>query len=114
MLTEYYLKANPEKFPQEEGDTIEVPFHELTDSRFLQKEVINDQGDSCMRDSLVRVYKLDQDEYAYQAFLYCGNEEVPIEHLVEEPVVSNFYFTDQKMKSGLHDQDEKEANFHLL
>ena len=113
MLTEYYLKANPEKFPEEVGDKVDVPFHELVDSRFLQKEIINDQGDSCMKDSLVRVTKLDKEEYAYQAFLYCGNEEVPIEHLVEEPVVLNFYFTDQKMKSGKHDQDEKEANYHF-
>ena len=44
-------------------------------TNYLKEDIKNDKGQSCMKESFVRVFKLGQTDYSYTAYVYCGDEK---------------------------------------
>ena len=103
VATELYLQANPDMLPQNIGEATRVPISVLKSGNYLKDDILNSKGESCMENSVVRVYKFDSHDYSYTTFLYCGDDVVPLEDEVLVPVVTNFEFSDKKSKSGKGD-----------
>ena len=92
MAAELYLQANRQLFPKQIGDETIIPISKLRDNNYLKEDVKNDEGESCMEKSFVRVYKLGKDDYSYTTYLYCGDDIVPDKIIPESPSVVNFEF----------------------
>ena len=62
--------------------------------KYLKKAINNSKNESCMENSYVRIYKLNNNEYSYLPYLYCGSEEVKEEVLLTP--VAKILFIDGK------------------
>ena len=92
MAARLYMQANRELLPRTIGDSTSVQVSELRRTNYLKEDVKDQYGKSCMKKSFVRVYKLDEKEYSYRTYLYCGDVEVPPEVEVPRPEIVNFKF----------------------
>ena len=92
MAAKMYMQANRELLPRTIGDQSVVQVSELRRTNYLKMDVTDKAGNSCMEKSFVRVYKLDEQEYSYNTYLYCGDEEVPEEVEVPQPEIIDFKF----------------------
>ena len=92
MAARLYLQANTELLPRSLGDSVTVQVSELRRTNYLKEDVKDKKGNSCMDNSFVRVYKLDEQEYSYNTHLYCGDEIVPDDVTPPNPVMVSFKF----------------------
>ncbi len=111
MAAQLYLQANRELFPKLIGDDTRVGIADLKNKNYLKENITNEDGESCMENSFVRVYKLNEGEYSYTTYLYCGDDEVPAEVEVPKPVVTNFKFTGGSQNASGNFNDVKDAKF---
>ena len=111
MAAQLYLQANRELYPKLIGDETRVNIADLKNKNYLKENITNDAGDSCMEKSFVRVYKLNEGEYSYTTYLYCGDEEPPSVVDVPKPVVTNFKFTGGSRNAAGNFNDVKDAKF---
>jgi prepilin-type N-terminal cleavage/methylation domain-containing protein len=88
MAAESYLQANTNAKPKSIGDSVNLSIKDLKSSNYLKEDITNSNGDSCMSNSFVRVYKYSKSEYSYTAYLYCGDDEVPDTIEVPSPTIS--------------------------
>ena len=95
MAAESYIQANKSLAPKSIGESVEISISDLKDARYIKEDILNSKGESCMKESYVRVYKLSKSEYTYTSYLYCGEEERPESTEVPVPTVE-IYFTDAK------------------
>ena len=100
MAAQMYVQANREKLPKLIGDASLLKVEELREKNYLKEDVTNANGETCMEKSFVRIYKLDDDEYSYTTFLYCGDDEVPEEPDVPKPVVVDFKYSGGNASGG--------------
>ena len=91
LSAQSYLQNNKNLVPKIIGESKIIRVSELRAANYLTEDIKNNNGESCMEKSYVRVYKLSNTEYTYTTFLYCGNEEIPAEQDVPTPkVVAKF------------------------
>ncbi|MBP5678609.1 MAG: type II secretion system protein [Bacilli bacterium] len=109
MAAKMYMQANRELLPRTIGDSAVVQVSELRRTNYLKTDVTDKSGNSCMEKSFVRVYKLDEQEYSYNTYLYCGDVEVPEEVEVPQPEIINFKFNGYSEGSDF--SNVKTANF---
>lgn len=84
---ESYIDDNKDKAPKAIGDSVNISLKTLKDKNYFSEDIKNSNNESCMKDSYVRVYKLNKKEYTYLPYLYCGKDKVPeIEELVEPSI----------------------------
>lgn len=77
MAAESYLQNNTDKLPKNIGQNILVTAKELREKNYLKEDIYDANKKSCMKDSVVRVYKYDKDKYTYNAYLFCEGDKVP-------------------------------------
>ena len=87
VVSESYLQANKELAPKNIGDTIEIKVSDLKEANYLTEDIYNADGESCMKESYVKVYKSSQTDYVYTPYIYCGKDSVPEEKTPNEPSV---------------------------
>ena len=92
MAARLYMQANRDLLPRTIGDNAVVQVSELRRTNYLKEDVTDKNGKSCMEHSFVRVYKLDEQDYSYSTYLYCGDETVPDEIVPPKPEIVNFKF----------------------
>ena len=88
---ESYVGDNSDKLPKQVGDSRDISAQTLKDANYIREEIKNANGESCMSNSFVKVYKVSKTDYTYTAFLYCGSE-TPTTTSIPEPTV-NVYFS---------------------
>lgn len=74
MAAESYLQSNTKYLPKSIGESKNIDVNVLKNSKFIDKDLTDSKGKSCMTYSYVKVYKLSQNEYTYTPYLYCGDE----------------------------------------
>lgn len=84
---ETYVEDNKDKAPKTIGDSVNIDFKTLKEAKYLTEDILNNNRESCMDNSYVRVYKYNTKEYSYLPFLYCGKDEVSEIEKVPEPNV---------------------------
>lgn len=98
LAAESYIQANSRLKPKTIGESRLIEVKDLRKANYLKEDIVNEKGESCMENSVVRVYKLSKTEYTYYPALYCGEETRPAEIAPPEPNVSA-YFTDATLKN---------------
>ncbi|MBQ8535228.1 MAG: type II secretion system protein [Bacilli bacterium] len=88
LSAQTYLQNNKNLVPKIIGESKIIKVSDLRKLNYLDEDIKNNEGESCMEKSYVRVYKLSNTEYTYTTFLYCGSEEIPEEQDVPTPVVT--------------------------
>lgn len=91
-ICENYIQHYSEDAPKAIGSVSRIPLSKLYDSKYLKNEVENPNGQNCMKNSYVRVYRLSNEELIYTPYLYCGNEKVDDIEDIYKPTI-NMYFT---------------------
>ena len=99
---ESYIQANREMAPKAIGDVTYISIKELSDTKYLKEEILDYNGNSCMNNSYVRVYRLSSDRLIYTPYLYCGNKKVNDIEKVYEPTI-NMYFVDSDDNNKIFD-----------
>lgn len=96
MAAQSYYQANRDLLPKIIGDASEINLSDLRKAKYLSGDVSNSKDESCMKQSYVRVVKLDDDYYSYYPQLYCGEEErPPLDTDIPKPTVDGFKFYDK-------------------
>ena len=88
LSAQTYMQNNKNLVPKIIGESRIIKISDLRLSNYLTEDIKNNEGESCMEKSYVKVYKLSNSEYTYTTFLYCGSEEVPEDEVVPLPLVS--------------------------
>ena len=79
--TKSYIQEERDKAPKVLGESKNITLIELKDKNYLKDDVVDYNGNSCMKNSYVRVYKLDNKDYTYLAYIYCGSDKSDIEEV---------------------------------
>ena len=87
LSAQTYLQNNKHLVPKVIGESTIIKVQVLRDAKYLTQDITNTKGESCLRNSYVKVYKLSNTEYTYTTYLYCGDEEVPENETVPEPSI---------------------------
>ena len=88
MAAQTYMQNNKNLVPKIIGESTKIKVSDLRLNNYLNEDITDNNGKSCMEKSYVKVYKLSNTEYAYTTFLYCGNDEVPAEDMLPSPVIT--------------------------
>ena len=88
---ESYIQKKKESAPKSIGDVSYISIKDLNEGKFLENDILNSNGESCMKNSYVRVYKLSDTEYMYTPYLYCGNDKVNEVEEIYEPTISMYF-----------------------
>jgi len=99
MATKSYLESNTEDMPKSVGEVKKIDLNTLRKSNFITEDIKDSKGNSCMKESYVRVYKYAKSKYTYSPYLYCGNEKAPKVERVPGPIIS-VAFTDAYGNTG--------------
>lgn len=102
---ESYIQKQKESAPKTIGDVSYVSIKDLSNTKFLKSDILNSNGESCMRNSYVRIYKLSDTEYVYTPYLYCGKQKVDEVEEIYEPTI-NMYFVDKDNDNKIFDDLE--------
>ena len=93
VAAKQYLQDNKDQAPKAIGEYKIITAKELKDTKYLTSDLKNSRGETCMKESFVRVYKSEGTDYSYTAYLYCGNEKAPDEIEAISPVITKFDFS---------------------
>ena len=93
MAAQLYLQSNRNLYPKLIGDETRINLADLKKKSYLKEDIVNDAGESCMEKSFVRVYKLNEGDFSYTTYLYCGDDDVPDQIDIPKPVIEDFKFT---------------------
>lgn len=97
IAAESYLQANSQLKPKTIGESRIINVMDLKKANYLKADIVNADGESCMEESKVRVYKLSKMEYSYYPYIYCGDEKAPETIEPPKPYIDT-YFTDASGK----------------
>ena len=97
IAAESYLQANTQYRPKTIGESRYINVSTLKKANYLKDDITNSKGESCMTNSVVRVYKLSKMEYSYYPYIYCGSEVRPATLSAPKPSAKT-YFTDASGK----------------
>ncbi len=88
---ESYIFDNKDKAPKAIGDSVNISLKSLKDKHYLTEDIKNSNNESCMINSYIRVYKLNNREYTYLPYLYCGKDNVNGIEEIPSPSVKILY-----------------------
>ena len=91
---EAYYRKHYDRYPKNIGESSNVSLLELKKEKFLKEDIYNLNHDSCMTYSYVRSYRLNDDEYTYNVYLYCGDESPGEIELVPNPSIKLSFSND--------------------
>ena len=87
MAAESYFQSNVKKLPKVIGSFSTVSAKELNEAKYITTELKNEDGDSCMENSYVKIYKKSASEYVYTPYIYCGDEKPEAVAENEKPLI---------------------------
>ncbi len=93
MAAKSYMENNKNELPKSIGDNRIITADMLKESNYLKEDLFNAKKESCMKNSIVRVYKYDKNKYNYLVHFYCGDEKLPDELPITKPKI-DVVFTD--------------------
>lgn len=91
MATKDYIQKDNSNAPKVVGESRNIKVSDLKENKFLKEDIKDSEGNSCMKESYVRIYKLSNTEYSYLAYIYCGNEKKPETEEVPTPTIEISY-----------------------
>ena len=91
MAAESYLQSNNGELPESIGESIEVKASFLRQTNYIKEDIYNANGESCMKNSYVKVYKSSKNKYKYTAYICCGNKKCPVIKAESNPVIKVFF-----------------------
>lgn len=92
MAAESYFQSNTKYLPKEIGSSTYVSASDLKKANFITTELSNSNGDSCMTNSYVKIYKKSATEYEYTPYIYCGSDK-PAETISHKKPAIDLRFT---------------------
>ena len=118
MAAENYMQSNRVFLPKSIGQSTEVSVQTLRDKGYIKEDIKNADGQPCMGESYVKVYKASATKYKYTTYLYCGNEHRPAKDEVEKPSIEIKFLdeNDQEITSANKDalNDVSIARFKII
>ncbi len=93
-----YFSAQDRLIPQ---TTLRIPFSELKEQHFLQEDVVDETGSSCMERSYVRIHVVSAKEVSYLPYFICGSEKEKDAEWVPEPSISVYFSSSSIQKTNL-------------
>ncbi len=106
-----YAQGNSKVLPKAIGEAKLIKAVDLKKANYLKEDLKDSEKKSCMKDSVVRIYKYDKDSYSYTAYLYCEGDEVP-EKITGVPPIIGITFTGDNLKDEVV-QDVSKAGFRI-
>ena len=94
---ERYIAKNQDIAPKVIGDSINVDLSTLKNMNYLSENKYDFIKTACFKNSYVRVYKLNQNEYSYLPYLHCDNKTY-VEKLPSPEI--NILFIDSKEENN--------------
>lgn len=98
--TQNYIKSNPSRAPEVIGDVTYIKLSELKKEKYITENIKNNNNKNCMKESYVRVYKLDRLNYKYLTYLYCGNEKKPKVEEIPTPNIRLLFIDDKTITNN--------------
>ena len=95
MAAKSYASGNIQALPKVVGESTLIKAKDLKKTNFLKEDLVDYDKNSCMDDSVVRIYKYANNGYTYTPYLYCEGDEVPDVIEPEKPVASIVYTDEQ-------------------
>ena len=95
MAARSYASGNSQALPKVVGESTLIKAKDLKKTNFLKEDLVDYDKNSCMDDSVVRIYKYANNGYTYTPYLYCEGDEVPDVIEPEKPVASIVYTDEQ-------------------
>lgn len=92
MAAESYFQSNTKYLPKEIGSSTYVSAGDLKKANFITTELSDSNGDSCMTNSYVKIYKKSATEYEYTPYIYCGSDK-PAETISHKKPAIDLSFT---------------------
>lgn len=92
MAAESYFQSNTKYLPKEIGSSTYVSAGDLKKANFITTELSDSNGDSCMTNSYVKIYKKSATEYEYTPYIYCGSDK-PVETISHKKPAIDLSFT---------------------
>ena len=77
MAARSYASGNSQALPKVVGESTLIKAKDLKKTNFLKEDLVDYDKNSCMDDSVVRIYKYANNGYTYTPYLYCEGDEVP-------------------------------------
>lgn len=90
-----YSEVNSSIKPDDIGDSKTVSASILKKKNYLKENIVNSKKESCMEKSYVRITKKSLVEYEYEAYLYCGDDEVASAEEQEKPYIEAKFINSQ-------------------
>ena len=92
MAAESYFQSNTKYLPKEIGSSTYVSASDLKKANFITIDLSDSNGDSCMTNSYVKIYKKSATEYEYTPYNYCGSDK-PAENISHKKPAIDLSFT---------------------
>ena len=92
MAAESYFQSNTKYLPKEIGSSTYVSASDLKKANFITIDLSDSNGDSCMTNSYVKIYKKSATEYEYTPYIYCGSDK-PAENISHKKPAIDLSFT---------------------
>ena len=113
-IADDYYKNHFDKYPKNIGESSNVSLLDLKKENFLKHDIYNLDHDSCMTYSYVRCYRLNDDEFTYHVYLYCGDESPSDIELVPTPSIKLSFSNDDGEEMDSKDFESiKKASFMI-
>jgi len=107
MAAESYLQANTTILPKTIGEVTKVKLTDLKKANYIEKDIMNSNGETCMKNSYVRVYKYSKTKYTYTPYIYCGKEQAPETETIPKPGIKiQYFYVDSSGSKEEHIDDE--------
>jgi len=111
--TRTYIDDNPDKAPKLIGDSVNISLSLLKEKHYLTENIYNSSKESCMKDSYVRVYKLNNKEITYLPLLYCGSDKPGIDDIPTPTVKTLFINKNNEEDSNLIFNNINESRLYI-
>ena len=92
MAAESYFQSNTKYLPKEIGSSTYISAGDLKKANFITIDLSDSNGDSCMTNSYVKIYKKSATEYEYTPYIYCGSDK-PAENISHKKPAIDLSFT---------------------
>lgn len=89
-----YYQKHGDYLPKNIGESSNISLQDLKKENYLKEDIYNLEHDSCMTNSYVRSYRLNDQECTYHVYLYCGDETPPEVEMIPNPSVSLSFSND--------------------
>ena len=88
---ENYLLSNKSFAPKDIGDSTIIKAETLKEDKYLTEDIVNNKGESCMKNSYVKAIKVTTTTYKYIGYVFCGDEKDTSTNSDKKPTIKVTY-----------------------